>query len=289
MEICKLSEEQKCPACNAIFTSTLTNWFVIDLIKNTTYDIDNPYMEVLLHELQKIQTEVNGFSRTVLKIDKENEEQTNKIKSRIDRKVREAQVQLDSIEYNLSCELQALKNKHEKTLNDGKKFDSEFKEKLKTWHKKLNSNEYRRNNSNLQSIQNEIEVETKLIGGKKIHLESFVDINDKFYFEENLVKFKSDMLGMFKESKELDWRLKLMKNGSLMLFTSLMYIIYGLLFLIGGTFNVLFGFVLCIFMGCNKEFGSLKFIKKLHFEIKKIYYDYFTNRRDKCFKSVKNS
>ena len=65
-EISKMSEPKKCPSCNAVFKYTTTNWFVIDLIKNQSYDIDNPHLEQLVNELHDLQIQLGQYSRFIL-------------------------------------------------------------------------------------------------------------------------------------------------------------------------------------------------------------------------------
>lgn len=64
-EITKQAETRKCPTCNASFKYTITNWFVIDLIKTSTYDIDNPYLEVLIDDISKLEISLAEYSRLV--------------------------------------------------------------------------------------------------------------------------------------------------------------------------------------------------------------------------------
>lgn len=63
-EISKMPDS-KCPACNACIQYSITNWFVIDLIKTITYDIDNPYLDVLVEEMQRLELQLSQYKKLV--------------------------------------------------------------------------------------------------------------------------------------------------------------------------------------------------------------------------------
>ncbi len=72
---------KKCPSCNVEFKFTITNWFVIDLIKKTkNSSLDNPFLDVLYNNIQTIEANVNEFSKLLFRLNKENEEYSKKIK-----------------------------------------------------------------------------------------------------------------------------------------------------------------------------------------------------------------
>jgi len=149
-EISKIPETQKCPSCNASFKFTTTNWFVIDLIKTSSYDIDNPFLDVLVDDIESIELKLSQYKRNLMRVNKENEEHAQKMKSKIEVKIKEGHTQLKSIEYNLIVEYLNLKNNHEQTLNECKRFEALMEEKLTCWNKRLGSLEYRRDSTKLE-------------------------------------------------------------------------------------------------------------------------------------------
>jgi len=85
-----------------------------------------------------------------MRINTENEEHAQKMKSRIEAKIKEGHSQLKSIEYNLVVEYLNLKNHHEQTLSECRRFEAAMDEKLACWNKRLGSLEYRRDSSKLE-------------------------------------------------------------------------------------------------------------------------------------------
>ena len=257
----------KCPICNVHIKYAITNWFVIDLIKATDgVELDNPCLDIVVSELERVEQCKNDFNRTLLMIEKGNDEYAQQMKTKIDAKLKEAQCQLKSLEYNLMVELLRLKQKFEKHLNENTRFEADLQEKLEFWTKKINSNEYRRDSAKLQSIQNEIQIYLKLMEEKQLDMkQNHVDLKECFRFEEKPVQFGHALLGEFKQcSEERNNQVLLFKftNGLHMLLNSLWLFICGVYCISCGIVAVFWWLIFVM----NQKFGFWEILKNSIYE-----------------------
>lgn len=212
------------------------------------------------------------------------------MKLKMDLKVKEAHNQVKLVENNLLTDFLRLKNYHEQTLNDCRQFEDEMQAKLTQWHKKLNSIEYRRNSSKLQSIQNEIGVDCAKIGQKRESLSDFVTINEKFSFKEKQFTIGKDLLGVFNEEREPTLRQRLLTSGSRNVFHSLWQIVIGLVYFVVGLCCFVAGLVICVFGQLGFILESLKSAQKNVSTCRKVYsFKFHQERAEKCRKIVKES
>ena len=257
----------KCPICNVHIKYAITNWFVIDLIKATDGDeIDNPCLDIVVTELERVEQCKSNFTKALLMIEKANDEYAQQMKTNIDAKMKEAQCQLKSIEYNLMVELLRLKQKFEKHFNENTRFEADLQEKLEFWTKKINSSEYRRDSGKLQSIQNEIQIYLKLLEEKQLDMKkNHVDLKECFRFEEKPVKLENVLLGEFKQCSDERYNQAVLfrfTNGLQMLMSSLWLFICGVYYLSCGIVAIFWWFIFAM----NQKFGFWEMLKNSMYE-----------------------
>jgi hypothetical protein len=205
----------------------------------------------------------------------------------MDLKVKEAHDQIKLVESSLLTEFFRLKNYHEQTLSDCKQFDNEMQDKLIQWHKKLNSIEYRRNSSKLQSIQNEIEVDFLKISQKREALNGFVPINRKFSFKEKEFIMNKDPLGVFNEERDPTWSQRLVIGGLRNVCQSLWQILFGLFYFLTGLCFFAAGLIVYVLGHLNFFIYFCQSLNKVLKASRKLSFKFYQG--NKCGKIKKES
>lgn len=245
-----------CPACNAQFRHTTTNWFVIGLIRNPNGNsINTAFVNKLKDEVDNIKINTKELNRILSKVLCENNLYYQDVKQKIENKVQEAHLQLKIVQDNLLEEFCFLKNSYEKTLNENRLFETEMQEHIKLWNKQLNSGEYKANSEKLNRVYIDIETYMNNIEDKKKTIANYTRLQEVCYFEEKFFKFDKKFLGEIKKSLE-NHNVKLLRFkfiiGTKMFLNGFWHLITGLCYFLIG-FWYIFSGILLLLIGCFKK------------------------------------
>ena len=258
-----------CPACNAQFKHTTTNWFVIGLIRNPNgTSINNAFVTKLKDECDNLKLNLKEFNKITLKVFAENDVYCQVVKQKIEARTQDAHAQLKLVQESLVDELICLKNDCEKSLNETKLFEIEINERVKLWTKQLNSGEFKSDSEKLNKIYVDIDTYLRALEDKKNVVSKYVRFQEICYFEERFFKFDKKFLGQIRKAIEISntklVRFKLLL-GSKMLLTSVCFMAKAFGYLLVSLWYLLSGLLLLLvssFRQTKLNFNEELFMKR---------------------------